>query len=401
MFGGDCKNRTVIDAARHARQLALPGFGLEAQEALSRARVLVIGAGGLGSVVLPQLVGSGVGTAPEGGIGIIDDDVVELSNLHRQHLHTTADLGRLKVDSAAERLRAMDPAVTIVTHAERLTSDNALAVLADYDVLVDGSDGFVTRYLAADAATLRGIPLVWGAVLQFDGQVGVAPVDGPGYRDLFPTPPDPSTVLDCATGGVLPAVCGVIGAIMAAQVVTVITGVGESLVGRVTTYDARSGRFRELTFGRDPEASPVTELIDYEQFCGTAPKASKVADRSGQAPMGNSGAADVIDDLAPAKLAELLAASTGADAPLLLLDVREPWEHELVALPGSLLVPLGQLPAAIAGLPRDRAIVAYCHHGIRSRHALDQLQVAGLNARHLTGGIDAWSTQVDPSLTRY
>jgi adenylyltransferase/sulfurtransferase len=347
----------------------------------------VIGAGGLGSVVLPQLVGSGVGTAPEGRIGIIDDDVVELSNLHRQHLHITADLGRLKVDSAAERLRAMDPAVTIVTHPERLTSENALALLADYDVLVDGSDGFATRYLAADAATLRGIPLVWGAVLQFDGQVGTAPVGGPGYRDLFPTPPDPATVLDCATGGVLPAVCGVIGAIMATQVVTLVTGVGESLIGRVTTYDARSGRFRELAYGRDPEAPAVTELIDYEQFCGVA-----LDMRTGVA---------ANDDLAPTTLAELLDGSSTTDAPPLLLDVREPWEHELVALPGSTFIPLGQLPAAIAGLPRDRVIVAYCHHGIRSRHALDLLQAAGFDARHLTGGIDAWSTQVDPTVARY
>lgn len=385
----------MIDPARHARQLALPGFGAEAQEALSRARVLVIGAGGLGSVVLPQLVGSGVGTAPEGRIGIIDDDVVELSNLHRQHLHTTADLGRRKVDSAAERLQAIDPSATIVRHDERFTSENALALLADYDVLVDGSDGFVTRYLAADSATLRGIPLVWGAVLQFDGQVGVAPVGGPGYRDLFPTPPDPATVLDCATGGVLPAVCGVIGAIMAAQVVAVITGVGESLVARVTTYDARSGRFRELAYGRDPEASPVTELIDYEQFCGITGDA---ADSRGAASVD---APDVSDDLAPAELAALLYRSAATGTAPLLLDVREPWEHELVALPGSTLVPLGQLSGAIAGLPRDRAIVAYCHHGIRSRHALDLLHAAGFAARHLTGGIDAWSTQVDPGLARY
>lgn len=377
----------MIDPARHARQLALPGFGAEAQESLSRARVLVIGAGGLGSVVLPQLVGAGVATAPEGRIGIIDDDVVELSNLHRQHLHATADLGRLKVDSAAERLRAMDPAVTIVRHPERFTSENALALLADYDVLVDGSDGFVTRYLAADAATLRGIPLVWGAVLQFDGQVGTAPVGGPGYRDLFPAPPDPATVLDCATGGVLPAVCGVIGAIMAAQVVAIVTGAGESLVGRVITYDARSGRFRELAYGRDPEASPVTELIDYERFCGV----------TGGASAGAVGG----DDLAPTELAALLDRSATGDAAPLLLDVREPWEHELVALPGSTLIPLGQLPGAIASLPRDRAIVAYCHHGIRSRHALDLLRAAGLDARHLTGGIDAWSTQVDPALERY
>jgi sulfur-carrier protein adenylyltransferase/sulfurtransferase len=377
----------MTDSARHARQRALPGFGAEAQRALAHARVLVIGAGGLGSVVLPQLVGSGVGSAPGGRLGIIDDDVVELSNLHRQHLHTTADLGGLKVDSAAERLRAMDPAVTIVTHPERFTRENALALLADYDVLVDGSDGFATRYLAADAATLAGTPLVWGAVLQFTGQVSVAATGGPGYRDLFPTPPDPATVLDCATGGVLPAVCGVIGAIMAAQVVSLITGVGESLVGRVTMYDARSGRFRELAFDRDPEAAPVTELIDYEQFCGLTLEA-------------NSGTA-ASDDLAPAELAALLARPSATDARPLLLDVREPWEHELVSLPGSVLVPLGQLPAAIESLPRDRAIVVYCHHGIRSRHALDVLQASGFTARHLTGGIDAWSRQIDPTVERY
>ena len=342
--------------------------------------MLVIGAGGLGSVVLPQLVGSGVGTAPEGHIGIIDDDTVELSNLHRQHLHTTSDLGRLKVDSAADRLRALDPAVTIVTHAERFTSENALKLLTNYNLLIDGSDGFVTRYLAADAATLSGIPLVWGAVLQFDGQVGVAPAGGPGYRDLFPSPPDPSTVLDCATGGVLPAVCGVIGALMAAHAISVLTGVGESFVGRVTTYDARSGRFREISFDRDPEATAVTELIDYEQFCGVGP---------------------VAHEISPAELAALLESAAAEDAPPLLLDVREPWEHEFVALPNSLLAPLGDLPDALDTLPRERQIVVYCHHGIRSQHALDLLLAAGLRARHLAGGIDAWSTLVDPGLARY
>ena len=379
------------DASRHARQLALPGFGAAAQAALAGARVLVIGAGGLGSVLLPQLVGAGLATAASGRLGIIDDDIVELSNLHRQHLHGTADVGRPKVESAAERLRALDPAATIVTHQERFTSDNALTLLADYDVLVDGSDGFATRYLAADAATLRGIPLVWGAVLQYGGQTGVAPVGGPGYRDLFPAPPAPGSVLDCATGGVLPAVCGVIGAIMAAQVVTLLTGVGEPLIGRVTTYDARTGRFRELPFARDPAAEPVTALIDYDEFCGIA--AAPASER--QASEGPAS-----DEITAAHLARLLD-TADADARPLLLDVREPWEHELAALPGSTLVPLGQLPGAIEALSRDRDTIVYCHHGIRSLDALRQLRAAGVPARHLAGGIEAWSLTVDATVSRY
>ncbi|QOD94315.1 ThiF family adenylyltransferase [Chryseoglobus sp. 28M-23] len=381
------------DASRHARQLALPGFGTAAQDALARARVLVIGAGGLGSVLLPQLVGAGLATGPGGRLGIVDDDVVELSNLHRQHLHGTADVGRPKVDSAAERLRALDPAVTVMTHRQRFTSENALELLADYDLLVDGSDGFATRYLAADAATLRGIPLVWGAVLQYGGQTGVCPVGGPGYRDLFPAPPAPDAVLDCATGGVLPSVCGVIGAIMAGQVVTLLTGVGDALIGRVTTYDARTGRFRELPFGHDPQAAPVTELIDYEQFCGTAPA---------PAATGDSGRSLEVSARELAQLLEtVFADGTERDARPLLLDVREPWEHELTALPGSALVPLGQLPAAIGALPRDRETIVYCHHGIRSQDALRQLLAAGIPARHLAGGIDAWSRDVDPAVARY
>lgn len=368
----------MLDPARYARQLALPGFGPDELAALGAARVLVIGAGGLGSVVLPQLVGSGVGAGPGGRIGIVDDDVVELSNLHRQTLHGDGDLGRLKVDSAADRLVALNGGTTIVRHAERFTPDTALAMLADYDVLVDGSDGFTTRYLAADAAVLAGIPLVWGAVLQYDGQTGVSPVGGPGYRDLFPQQPDPASVLDCATGGVLPSVCGVIGSIMAAQVVTLLTGIGQSLIGRVTTYDARSGRFRELTYRHDPSAVPVTELTAAADTASTAD-----------------------DELTAQELATLLAAPEPAERPVLLLDVREPWEHELAAIEGSLPLPLGQLADALATLPRDRRIVAYCHHGIRSRHALDALQAAGFDAQHLIGGIDAWSLQIDPALARY
>ncbi len=379
-----CDNHTMLDPVRYARQLALPGFGPAELEALGSARVLVIGAGGLGSVVLPQLVGAGVGSGPGGCIGIIDDDVVELSNLHRQTLHGEADLGRSKVDSAAERLVALNGSVTIERHRERFSRENALALLATYDVLVDGSDGFVTRYLAADAAVLAGIPIVWGAVLQYDGQVGVSPAAGPGYRDLFPEPPDPSSVLDCATGGVLPTLCGVIGSIMATQVVALLTGIGETLVGCVTTYDARSGRFRDIAFQHDPHAAPLTGLIDYEAFCGVSGGVSAATPPPA-------------DELTALQLAALVSANT---APL-LIDVREPWEHDLVAIAGSFPLPLGQLADAVARLPGDRAIVVYCHHGIRSRHALDILASAGVTAQHLIGGIDAWSLQVDPSLERY
>ncbi len=384
----------MLDPARYARQLALPGFGAAELAALGRARVLVIGAGGLGSVVLPQLVGAGVGAGPGGRIGIVDDDVVELSNLHRQTLHGEGDLGRRKVDSAAERLTALNASTTIVRHAERFSRDTALALLAGYDLLVDGSDGFATRYLAADAAVLARVPLVWGAVLQYDGQVGVSPVGGPGYRDLFPQRPDPASVLDCATGGVLPSVCGVIGSIMAAQVVTLLTGIGESLIGRVTTYDARSGRFRELTYRHDPSAAPITALPDDDAPGGDSPDGDSPGhDSPGHDDSGEAGT----DELTAPQLAELLAEA----APPLLLDVREPWEHDLAAIAGSQLLPLGQLADGIADLPRDRRIVAYCHHGIRSRHALDLLRAAGLDAQHLVGGIDAWSVQVDPSIARY
>ncbi len=372
----------MVDPTRHARQLVLPGFGETAQRALTTARVLVIGAGGLGSAVLPQLVGAGVATAEGGRLGIIDDDVVALSNLHRQHLHTTADLGRLKVESAAERMLALDPAVRLTLYRDRFRAETALALLADYDLLVDGSDGFATRYLAADAAALRGIPLVWGSVLQFDGQVGVAPVGGPGFRDLFPQPPT-GEVLDCATGGVLPVVCGVIGSLMAAQVIALITGVGTPLIGRVTTYNARTGRLREVAYGHDPEARTVTELTDAELEPRTEPD-------PGPKPA----------EILPRELAAVLERTDERAAPL-LLDVREPWEFELVALPGAQLAPLGQLTDMLDALPRDRTIIAYCHHGIRSQHALQILRAAGFDARHLVGGIDAWASEVDPAMPRY
>ena len=353
--------------ARYSRQLALPGFGDTAQQRLAQARVLVIGAGGLGSSVIPALAAAGVGT-----IGIVDDDRVELSNLHRQHIHGVRDIGHAKVHSAAESVAAIDPDTVVIPIEFRLSSNTALALFADYDLVVDGSDNFPTRYLASDAAVLTGIPLVWGAVSQYGGQAGVSSGSStsPGitYRDLFPSPPPPGSVLSCEVGGVLPTTVGVIGSIMATEAIKLITGIGQPLIGRVTVFDALSGSFRELAYQHDPDAPPVTALIDYELFCGYA------------------------ETVTPAELA------ARAD-DFTLLDVREPWEAELVSLPGSQLMPLGALdPTA---LDPGKPVVVYCHHGIRSANARSTLAAAGFTASHLAGGIDAWARDIDPQMTRY
>ena len=355
--------------ARYSRQLVLPGFGAAAQQRLAASSVLVIGAGGLGSHVLPALAAAGVGT-----IGIIDDDTVELSNLPRQLIHGTLDVGTPKVESARSSIAALNSTV-VLTHRERLTAESALALFASYDVIVDGSDNFPTRYLAADAATLSSLPLVWGAVSQYGGQASVALPGGPGYRDLFPTPPPPGTVDNCEVGGVLPTTVGVIGAIMAGEVIKVITGVGRVLSGRVTVFDGLTGSFRELEFAASTD--PVTELIDYEAFCG-----GEIS--TGSIPR---------DAVTAAELAEL----TGVT----LIDVRETWEAEIAALPGALVIPLGTLDDVVGSLDTADEYIVYCHHGIRSQSGLAILQAAGLRARHLEGGIDAWARTVDPSMPRY
>lgn len=339
--------------SRYSRQLALPGFGEAAQQRLSTARVLVIGAGGLGSAVLPALAAAGVGT-----IGIIDDDRVELSNLHRQTIHRMDAVGSPKTGSAAAAIRALNPEARVTTYEHRLTTANALELFSGFDLVVDGSDNFPTRYLVADAAVLTGTPLVWGAVSQYGGQASVSPPEGPGYRDLFPVAPAPGSVASCEVGGVLPTTVAVIGSIMATEALKVLTGLGEPLVGRVTTYDALTGRFREVAFARSGE--PVTELTDYEAFCGEV--------------------------------------STTAH----LLDVRETWEAEIASLPGALLVPLGTLPDVIDDLDPAEEWVVYCHHGIRSQKALALMRQHGFtNVRHLEGGIDAWARTHDPSMPRY
>ncbi len=367
--------------ARYSRQLALPGFDDIAQRRLANARVLVIGAGGLGSATIPYLASAGVGT-----IGIVDTDVVELSNLHRQISHGVTDIGRSKLDSIADTVTAIDPTTTVIRHDVRLDSGNILELLADYDLLLDGSDNFPTRYLASDAATIAGKPLVWGAILQYHGQVGVAWAQyGPTYRDLFPVPPAPGTVPSCSEGGVLPSVCALIGALMGAETIKLLTGIGDPLLGTVTTYDALTGRFREIDFAADPDAVPITGLIDYELFCGITPAAEHDDEEVGE-------------DVDARQLASILESGD----PVQLIDIREPYERAIVSIEPSDFIPLGSLVQRIDEVRRDIPVVLYCHSGVRSASALAYLRDSGFdNVRHLAGGIDSYSTTVAPALVRY
>ena len=355
----------ALDADRRARsqrQISLPGFGETAQRRLASARVLVVGAGGLGSACVPYLAGAGIGT-----IGIIDDDRVELSNLHRQVSHGTADIGRQKVASLADAVRALDPGVRVVQYDLRLTSENAIGIARDYDLVIDGSDNFPTRYLVADTCELLGLPLVWGSILQFHGQVGVSWRPGaPGYRDLFPTPPPPEEVLDCGTGGVLPGLCGTIGSLLATEAMKLITGIGDPLVGRVLVYDALAASTRELAYLRDPHADPVTGLIDYAAFCA----------RAGS---GDPEPAHVTAE----EFVELL---SGAAAPT-VLDVRNADERERIRIPGSAFVPLPELESGGGEIPGGPLIV-HCERDPRSVRAARLLAERGAaDVRYLRGGI--------------
>ena len=364
----------------------MPGFGETAQRRLAAARVLVVGAGGLGSASIPYLAAAGIGT-----IGVIDSDVVELSNLHRQVSHALSDVGRDKVDSIAETVAAIDPEIDVIRHRLWVDSSNILDILADYDLVLDGSDNFPTRYLTNDAAALQHKPLVWGAILRYSGQASVAWADyGPNYRDLFPVPPAPGDVLSCSSGGVLPSVCAAIGAIMSSETVKLITGIGEPLLGRVTTYDALTGRYREIEYSRVPDAEPISSLIDYALFCGIAPD--------------TDAAEDVADTIGPDEDIDVYELSRRLDAgqPMQLVDVREPFEAAIVRIEGSDLIPLGSLDGALERIRRDVPVVVYCHHGPRSGRAAQFLREQGFHDVHnLLGGIDAYATQVDSTLARY
>jgi adenylyltransferase/sulfurtransferase len=344
---------TGEELERGARTISLPGIGTDGQRRLRTARVLVIGAGGLGSPVLQYLAAAGVGT-----IGIVDFDRVDLSNLQRQVIHGGSPLGSPKTESAARAIAALDPSIVTVQHETTLTAANSLELFAKYDLIVDGSDNFATRYLANDSAALLRKPYVWGSVLRFDAQVTVfwegAP-DGRSldYRDLHPVPPEPGDVLSCAEAGVLGSVCGTIGSMMATEVIKLITGVGEPLLGRVQILDALAGEWREVTLTRSPTRVPVTALIDYDAFCGV-----------------------------PAIEADLEVDDPPAGWKI--IDVREPYEHDAGHLAGDRLLPLGELlenPTDVAG-----PVVVYCASGVRSNRAARVLRAAGIEAVSLRGG---------------
>lgn len=385
---------TPDQVRRYSRHLLLDRLGEEGQRRLRAARVCVVGAGGLGSPVVLYLAAAGVGR-----IGIVDGDDVELSNLQRQVLHATADVGTPKVDSAARRVEALDPGVEVVTHHLRLTAENA-DLLADYDVVVDGTDTFVSRYLINDACVRLGLPEVWGSVLAFDAQVSVfwgrppAGVPAIQLRDVFPDPPAPGQVLSCAEAGVLGALCGQVGSLMATEVVKLMTGVGRPLLGRILVVDALAARWREIPVaGR---AAPDAGVAAAEGATWGGPGMSPSASTERRGP--DAPAEPRLGEVSATELAVLL-----TDGRVRLVDVREPAERAIAALPGALALPLGEL---LAGgwrtLPADRPIVAFCHAGIRSRQAGLALLAAGFDpVSHLTGGIDAWSREVDPSVPRY
>ena len=380
---------TNEEVARYSRHLIMPEVGMDGQLRLKAASVLCIGAGGLGSPVAMYLAAAGVGR-----IGIVDFDVVDYSNLQRQIIHGTPDVGRPKLESARDSLAAINPEVDIETHDLALSSGNALDVFREYDVIVDGTDNFPTRYLVNDACVLLGKPNCYGSIFRFEGQASVfgAP-DGPCYRCLYPEPPPPGLVPSCAEGGVLGILPGVVGTIQATEAVKLIIGAGEPLIGRFLIYDALRMRFRELKLRKDPdcpvcgEHRTVTELIDYDQFCGVAPAATTAAD-----------APPPSDD---ATVEQLKARLEGQDAPF-ILDVREPQEYQICNIPGSTLIPLGELPSRLHELEGRGEMIVHCKSGARSAKAVKLLREAGFGqAKNLRGGILRWIDVVDPTLPKY
>lgn len=370
---------------RYSRHLLLPQVGEEGQRALKSAKVLVVGAGGLGSPVLVYLAAAGIGT-----LGVVDFDEVDLSNLHRQILHGSDSVGRKKTDSAVDRLREVNPNVKVVPHRERFTAENGLRIAREYDLIIDGTDNFATRYLVNDASVLLGIPSIYGSVHRFEGQASVfgAP-NGPCYRCLFREPPPADLVPNCAEAGVLGVLPGLIGTIQATEAVKVILGVGEPLVGRLLLVDAAAMSFRTINVRKDPDCPScgtreIKELKSYDELCATNSTSSSMSGK--------------VVNLTPTQLSERLSRAPAVD----LIDVREPSEWKLGHIPGARLVPLGQIEEEIPKLDPARETVVYCKVGGRSSHAAKLLAAAGIqNVSNLTGGILAWRDEIDPSLPRY
>ncbi len=373
------------EIARYSRHLILPEVGMEGQRKLKQAKVAMVGAGGLGAPLGLYLAAAGVGR-----IGIVDFDVVDASNLHRQVIHGTKDIGRKKLDSAADSMRDINPNVQIDKFDTGLTSENALEILRDYDLVIDGTDNFPTRYLVNDACVLLGKPNVYGSIFRFEGQATVfAYQGGPCYRCLYPEPPPPGLVPSCAEGGVLGILPGMIGIVQATEAVKIILGVGQTLKNRLLLYDALNMRFRELKLRRDPacpvcgDHPTVTKLIDYQEFCGlNRPKTMPVSN----------------DQIDPTEVKAKL--DRGDD--FTFIDVREPHEYQIARIPGATLLPLGELGKRLSELPTGRELVVHCKSGGRSQQAVDFLKQNGYpQARNMTGGILAWADKVDPTVPKY
>ena len=377
---------TNDEVLRYSRHLIMPEVGMEGQLKLKQAKVLCIGAGGLGSPVAMYLAAAGVGT-----LGIVDFDIVDFTNLQRQILHSTDDVGRKKLDSAAETVSAINPNVEVRKFETRLTSQNALEIIREFDIVVDGTDNFATRYLVNDACVLTGKPNVYGSIFRFEGQASVfATKDGPCYRCLYPEPPPPGVVPSCAEGGVLGILPGLVGVMQATETIKLILGTGEPLIGRLLLVDALAMRFRELKLRKNPDCPvcgdhpTVTALIDYEQFCGIR----------GEEKAANAN----IGDMTPEELKQKMDAG---DKDLFVLDVREPNEYQICNLGGQ-LIPLNDLPKRVGELDKSKEIVVHCKMGGRSAKAVDYLKQQGFsNVHNLVGGINAWADRIDPKMPKY
>ena len=379
---------TVDEVKRYSRHLIIPDVGMVGQKRLKNAKVLCVGAGGLGSPALLYLAAAGVGT-----LGVIDFDVVDESNLQRQIIHGQSDVGRPKALSARDSIKEVNPYVNVVVHQEALTNDNVMEIFACYDLIVDGTDNFATRYMVNDACVLLGKPYVWGSIYRFDGQASVFWAEyGPCYRCLYPEPPPPGMVPSCAEGGVLGVLCASIGSIQVNEAIKLLIGIGEPLVGRLMVYDALEMSYRSLNIKKDPDCPicgknpTITELIDYDAFCGV------VSADAQEAAAGST--------ITAAELKEML---DGKD-DIFLIDVREPNEYEIVSIPGSVLIPKDQFlnGSALERLPQDRRIVLHCKSGVRSAECLAVVKNAGFSdAVHLGGGVLSWVNTVDPSLPVY
>ena len=379
---------TTDDLSRYSRHLILPEVGMEGQQRLKAARVLCVGTGGLGSPLALYLTAAGIGT-----LGLVDFDVVDASNLQRQIIHSTKDIGRKKIDSAEEKLKALNPAINIVKHETMLTSANALDILKDYDIVADGTDNFPTRYLVNDACVLLGKPNAYGSIFRFEGQASVfATKEGPCYRCLYPEPPPPGLVPSCAEGGVLGILPGLVGVIQATEVIKLILGKGAPLIGRLLLVDALNMRFRELKLRKNPECPvcgtnpTVTKLIDYDHFCGIVPETPQEKNMKNGIPQ---------------ITVKEFKARRNQGEDIFLLDVREPYEYQIAQIGGT-LIPQNDVPNRLAEIPRDREIVVHCRSGARSQRIAELLKQSGYtDVVNLAGGILAWADEIDPTVQKY